>query len=474
MTRILRPDLCVIGGGPGGLAAARAAAGLGAKVVLVEKRIPANGEHMRFAWLSQILAATAASRVQTGMGETRLPPDFKMMRRACDAAMGRFAREDSPARLAGLNVQLIPQAGSFTRRARFETADSVIEARHFVVAIASLPAAPAIPGIDLVRPLTPDRIAELNAVPERLAVLGANADNLQLIQSLQRLGSKVVLFQTGAFLADEDPELATPLLDSLRREGLEIVSHSEVSRIEPAAKTGVKLILADGSGVEASHLLYAARRNPLTEGLGLKAAGVAYDREGITRNAAFRTTNPKIFALNDGLDSFHRMTEARCEGEWLAAHLCSRNPPKPLHNARIIAADPEIATIGLSEAEARAQGAIRVLRAGFCDSLRAQALQPMRHPVTGHIKIVTDGQDRILGAGIVGPQAREVIGVFCLALANRLKAKDLGVLAGSEPALIDVCRVAALASPPQTGKVSSRRIFAALGASLRAFGYAPR
>ena len=84
MTRILRPDLCVIGGGPGGLAAARAAAGLGAKVVLVEKRIPANGEHMRFAWLSQILAATAASRVQTGMGETRLPPDF---RTRADAAL---------------------------------------------------------------------------------------------------------------------------------------------------------------------------------------------------------------------------------------------------------------------------------------------------------------------------------------------------------------------------------------------------
>ncbi len=474
MTRILRPDLCVIGGGPGGLAAARAAAGLGAKVVLVEKRIPATGEHMRFAWLSQILAATAANRIQIGMVETRLPPDFKMMRRACDAATGRFAREDSPTRLAGLNIQLIPQGGSFSRRTRFETADSAIEARHFLLAIASLPAAPAIPGIDLVRPLTPDRIVELTAVPERLAVLGVNADNLQLIQSLQRLGSKIILFQTGAFLAGEDPELVTPLLDSLRREGLEIVSHSEVSRIEPAGETGVKILLADGSGVAASHLLYSAARNPLTEGLGLKTADVAYDRGGIKRNAAFQTSNPKIFALNDGFDSFHRMSEARCEGEWLAAHLCSRNPPKPLHSARIIAADPEIATIGLSEAEARERGAIRVLRAGFCGSLRAQTLQQMRHPVTGHVKIITDRNDRILGAGIVGPQARELIGVFCLALANRLKAGDLGVLAGSEPALIDVCRVAALASPPQTGKVSSMRIFAALGASLRASGYPPR
>jgi pyruvate/2-oxoglutarate dehydrogenase complex dihydrolipoamide dehydrogenase (E3) component len=203
--------------------------------------------------------------------------------------------------------------------------------------------------------------------------------------------------------------------------------------------------------------------------LGLKAAHVAYGKDGIKRNAGFQTSNPKIFVVNGGFDSFHAMTAARREGEWLAGRLFAKRPPAALQSARIIAADPEIAVIGLSEAQAQERrGAIRVLRAGFCDSPRAQALQPMRHPVTGHVKIVTDGHNRILGAGIVGPQARELIGIFGLALANRLKAQDLGVLAGSEPALMDVCRVAALASAPQTGKVSSWRIFAALSAALGA------
>jgi pyruvate/2-oxoglutarate dehydrogenase complex dihydrolipoamide dehydrogenase (E3) component len=471
MTRILRPDLCVIGGGPGGLSAARAAAALGAKVVLVEKRIPVNPDHMRFAWWPQILAAAAGSRAQNDMRETQAPPDFNQMRRDCDAAAGRFAREDSPARLSGLNIALFQQAGSFTRPSRFEAGDTIIEARHFLLAIASLPAAPAIPGIDLIRPLTPDRIAELASIPKRLAVLGASPENLQLIQSLQRLGSKIILFQTGAFLADEDAELTTPLLDTLLREGLEIADHSEVSRIEPAGAdmsgTSMKIILADGTGFEASHLLYSTSRIPLTEGLGLKLAHVAYGKDGIKRTAGFQTSNPKIFVVNGGFDSFHAMTAARREGEWLAGRLFAKRPPAALQSARTIAADPEIAVIGLSEAQARERrGAIRVLRAGFCDSPRAQALQPKRHPVTGHVKIITDGHNRILGAGIVGPQARELIGIFGLALANRLKSHDLGVLAGGEPALMDVCRVAALASAPQTGKVSSGRIFAALGAAL--------
>lgn len=470
MTRILRPDFCVIGGGPGGLAAARAAAALGAKVVLAEKRIPVTPDHMRFAWLPQILAAAARRRAENHISGTLSAPDFNQMRRECDAAIRRFAIEESPTRLLGLNIQLVQQAGSFTRPSRFETGDTIIEARRFLLAIASLPAAPAIPGIDLIRPLTPDRIAELSSIPERLAVLGASAENLQLIQSLQRLGSKITLFQTGAFLSDEDSELTTPLFDTLRREGLETVDHSEVSRIEPAGGapgTSMKIILADGTGFEASHLLYAAGRIPLTEGLGLKAAHVAYGKDGIKHNADLQTSNPKIFVVSDGFDSFHSMTTARREGEWLAARLFARSRPAPLQTARIIAADPEIAAIGLSEAQAPAQGAIRVLRAGFCDSPRARALQPMRHPVTGHVKIVTDAHDRILGAGIVGPQARELIGIFGLALANRLKAQDLGVLAGGEPALMDVCRVAALASSPQTGKVSRWRMFAALGASWR-------
>ena len=473
MTEILRPDLCVIGGGPGGLAAARAAAGFGAKVVLVEKRALGGTEHLRFAWPPQILAAAAARRAAVRSGpkfggpEDEVRIDFKRLSRECEAAIERFAREDSPARLMGLNIRLIQAAGSFTSRSRFEAGETAIEARRFLLAVGSFPAAPAIAGLELIRPLTPDRIGDLTIVPKRLAVIGATPENLTLLQAFLRLGSKVVLLQSGGFLASEDPELTTPLFNALRREGLEIVEDADIRSIELAGSgpqgSGLKLILADGTGVEASHLLYAAERVPLVEGLGLKTAHVAYGKDGIKLNANRRSSNPKIYAMSDGFDSFHGISVARHEGEWLAERLFGRSPPAAMQIARIIATDPEIAIIGLSEPQARAQHhAIGVLRAGFCDNLRAQiVVSPGRHPVAGHAKIITDSHGRLLGAGIVGPQARELIGVFGLALAKGLKAEDLVALAVGEPTLMDICRAAALASAPQTGKVSSRRMFSA-------------
>ncbi|MGB8277969.1 MAG: FAD-dependent oxidoreductase [Methylovirgula sp.] len=479
MTEILRPDLCVIGGGPGGLAAARAAAGFGAKVVLVEKRALGGTEHLRFAWQAQILAAAGArsaaqrSGTKFGLPETEVRIDFKRLRRECEAAIERFAREDSPARLLGLDVKLIQAAGNFTSPSRFEAGETAIEARRFLLAVGSFPAAPAIAGLELVRPLTADRIADLTIVPKRLAVIGASPENLTLSQAFLRLGSKVVLLQSGGFLAGEDPELTTPLFNALRREGLEIVEDADIRSIELAGSglqgSGLKLILADGTGVEASHLLYAAARVPLVEGLGLKTAHVAYSKDGIKLNAHRRSSNPKIYVLSDGFDSFHSTTVARREGEWLAEWLFGRSRPAAMQIARIIATDPEIAVIGLSEPQARARHhAIGVLRAGFCDNLRAQTVvPPTRHPVAGHAKIITDSHGRLLGAGIVGPQARELIGVFGLALAKGLKAEDLVALAVGEPTLMEVCRAAALASAPQTGKVSLWRMFSAWRSSWR-------
>jgi pyruvate/2-oxoglutarate dehydrogenase complex dihydrolipoamide dehydrogenase (E3) component len=467
MTQILRPDFCVIGGGPGGLAAARGAAGHGAKVVLVEKRISAGLDQMRIAWLTQALATAAESGNQR-ITQAQAPLDFSQMRHECDAAIARTAREDSSARLIGLNIALVQEAGSFTRPSRFETNGTVIEARHFLLAIASLPAAPTVPGIDLVRPLTPNRIVELTQIPERLAVIGAGAENIQLVQSFLRLGTKVILFQSHAFFGEEDAELTLPLLNALRREGLHLVDRATVSRIEHSSGQGMKIIVADGTGFDVTHLLYAPKRVPLVAGLGLKLAHVAANTDGIKHNAHFRSSNPRIHIINDGFDSFHSIATARREGEWIAQQLFGKSAPAPLQNARIIAADPEIAIIGLSEAQARERHrVIHVLRAGFSDNLRAQTCRPMRHPVTGHVKIITDRHNHILGAGIVGPQARELIGIFGLALAHRLKARDLGALAASEPALTDVCRAAALASAPQTGKVSAAGIFAALNAGWR-------
>ena len=477
MTIILRPDLCVIGGGPGGIAAARAAAQLGAKVVLVEKRALGGTEHLRNAWQTQALTALAArvaaarSGARLGLADSEARIDFTRLRRETEVAIDRFTREDSPARLAGLNISIVPAAGVFTSRSRLEAGEFAIEARRFLLAIGSVPAPLAVGGTELIRPLTADRIAELATAPKKLVVTGASHESLVLAQAFLRLGSKVTLLQSRSFLQAEDPELAAPLYDALRQEGMEILENVAIGSIElpgPGLQaSGLKVLLGNGEMVEASHLLHADHRAASVEGLGLKAAHVFYDKDGVKRNAARRSSNPRIYAISDGLDCLQSIASARREAEWVVELLFGPNRPAPLRIARVIGADPEIAIIGLSEAEARAShGTIRVLRAGFCDNLRAYAA-PARHPhygmsgraAAGHVKIITDSHGRLLGAGIVGPQARELIGLFGLGLAKQLKAEDLSALAASEPTLTDVCRAAALASAPQTGKVALRRLF---------------
>lgn len=440
----------------------------GAKVVLVEKR-PLNGhDALLAAWYAQSLIAAGQrnalmrNAARFGMPETELRIDFKRLRRESEVALRRFAREDSPARLTGLNIRLIQAAGAFTSPTRFEAGDIAIEAKRFLLAIGSFPAAPAIAGLELARPLTPDRLLDLTAIPRRLAILGGNRELLPIAQALARLGAKITLVQDGAFLGEEDPELVSPLADALRQDGVEILETVAVRKVELAGTTpgaGFKLLLGDSAVVEATHLLYAPERLPLVEGLGLRAAHVAYDKAGLKLKDNGRSSNPKIFAMRDGSDSLRSIRLARQEAARMVDALFGQTAPAP-PLARIIGTDPEFAFIGLTEAEARAQRRkVHVLRAGFCDNLRAVSgfgagQRPETGQTAGHVKIIADSTGHLIGAGIVGPQARELIGIFGLALAKGLTAGDLASLAADEPTLMDVCRAAALAPMPQKGKVA--------------------
>ncbi|QXX76163.1 FAD-dependent oxidoreductase [Methylovirgula sp. HY1] len=477
MTIILRPDLCVIGGGPGGIAAARAAAQLGAQVVLVEKHALTGTEHLRHAWQSEALKALATrlaavrSGARVGGAESAARIDFKHLRRATEASVHRLMRQDSPERLTALNIRIIPAIGTFTSRARLEAGEFIIEAWRFLLATSTVPAPLAVPGAELVRPLTPDRIDDLATVPKKLVVMGTSHESLVLAQTFLRLGSQVTLLRSGAFLQSADPELAAALHHALREEGMAILENVTVRGIElPGPKlqaAGLKVLLGNGATIDASHFIHADRRVSAVEGLGLEAAHVFYAKAGVRRNADLRSSNPRIYAINDGLESVHSIASARREAEWVVQLLFGQSRPRPLQVAHVIGTDPEIAVIGLSEQAARAKHRkIRVFRAAFCDNLRAQtvATHPPHPDIAGktpvgHVKIITDRRGYLLGAGVVGPQARELIGIFGLGLARRLKIDDLAVLAADVPTLMDVCRTAALASAPQTGKVKRRRIF---------------
>ena len=316
--------------------------------------------------------------------------------------------------------------------------------------------------------LSPETIGDLTLIPKKLAIIGARPAELMFVQAFLRLGAKAILFPSGGLLADEDPELTAPVITVLRKEGLEIAETGRIVAVEPGGAAGlpsggVKLTLDDNSSVEASHLIYAAGRRPRAEGLGLKAARVNYDRTGIQVDEELRTSNGKIFAIRDDCDTLQAITSARSEGEWVARRLFGGEKLRRPVVARIIPTDPEIAIVGLSEAEARKRyGTVRVWRAGFCDNLRAQTLaHGSRHPLAGHIKIIATQQSRLIGAAIVGPQARELIGYFGLALTKGMRMADFAAFAANELRLADICQMVALASKPQNGKAFPKRRLAA-------------
>lgn len=452
MTDILRPDLCVLGGGTAGLAAARAAAGLGAKVILVEKRA-LGGASLGPAIAAQAFCAaaqTAATARPARFGIGGAPKlDLGRLRAQMQEIVAHFALENAPARLVAMNIRIIRAAGFFTSPTRLEAGGFAIDARYFVVATGATASLPAIAGLELMRLLTPEELLFLEDLPKDLILIGANADEFALAQAFLRLGSRVTLIAPGTILPEEDQELIAPILTCLAREELVIHQNAEILSLEPQLAGGRVNLGRDAASIEGSHIMAATRPLPCAEGYGLKTARVAYGTQGIKADADGKTSNPRIRAIGKVVGGSDSTVAARYQGERVAAALFGPRPGAAPPLARVVCTDPELAFVGLTEAAARARHkSIQVLRAPFSENQWARtAFGP-----EGHVKIVTDSRGHILGAGIVGPQARELIGIFSLAIAGNMKAAELDPIVSTAATLTQTCRTAALASRPQVGK----------------------
>jgi pyruvate/2-oxoglutarate dehydrogenase complex dihydrolipoamide dehydrogenase (E3) component len=463
MAEILTPDLCVLGAGAGGVAAAILAAAAGASVVLVEKRLLDDG-HADFALIAHVVI-DAARRVAARQSDPLLglypfhsTIDLTALRVRAERLAKRLALA-SPARLAALKITTVQGMGRFTSRNRLEAAGLVIEAEKFIVAPgAAPPPAPAIKGLEYVRPLDLEALLALERWPRRLVLIGGSAYGLALAQAFRRLGSNVDVFEAGAFLPDEDGELVAPLLTRLQREGVTLHERSEVVQVEPHV-SGLRVnAMEGGTGlrIDASYLMLTASPLPLVEGLGLTEAGVRYDNNGIKVGADLRTSNPRIYAVGDALGGMQSLANARYQAHRIVAQLLQKSRLKAAPAPRVVFTDPELAVVGLSEAEAQKAGRkIQVFRARFDENMAAE----IAGACEGHVKIIADAEGHLLGAGIVGPQARESIALFSLAVSQRLHARDLQSFVPASPSFTEAGRIAALALPSQLGKTLWRRIF---------------
>lgn len=428
MTERIDCDIAVIGAGSAGLSVAAGAAMLGVRTVLVE-RGRMGGDCLNYGCVpSKALIAAARQAVawrqagKLGIRYEEPEIDFPAVMRHVQDTIAAIAPNDSIERFIALGVQVLQGEARFAGPDSITVDGRVIHARRFVIATGSQPLVPPIEGLAETPYLTNETIFALDRLPLHLLVIGGGPVGIELAQAFRRLGSRVSVIEQRRCLPREDAELSGPVLDALRDEAVDIREETEVIRAENTA-AGIVLTLraADGATerLAGSHLLVAAGRRPALAGLALERAGIATGPAGITVDRGLRTSNRRVYAIGDvtGLSPFTHT--AGYHAALVLKNALFRLPAKADHDLmpRVTYSDPELAAVGLDEAAARARhGAIRILRWPFAATDRAQA----EGRTDGLVKVIVTPRGRILGAGIVGPDAGDLLQPWSLALGRRL------------------------------------------------------
>jgi pyruvate/2-oxoglutarate dehydrogenase complex dihydrolipoamide dehydrogenase (E3) component len=475
MPETLTPDICIIGGGSGGLSVAAAAAAFGVPTVLIEEH-KMGGDCLNTGCVPSkalLAAAKRAALMQNsgafGVSAQGVAIDFAKVHDHVHRVIGSIAPADSVERFVGLGVRVIQGHATFKDHWTVAVGETQIRARRFVIATGSTPALPPIPGLDQGPYFTNETIFDLTALPKHLIVIGAGPIGLELAQAFRRFGSEVTVCEALLPLAKDDPECAAIVLEQLEREGVVIRAGVKVARVEHASG-GVKVTIEVEGGeetVEGTHLLVATGRKATTGGLDLEAGGIAYDRSGILVNKQLKTSNKRVYAIGDVAAGQLQFTHAANYHAGLVIRNALFRLPARVNNDVIpwvTFTEPELAQCGLSEAEARKRGIkIRILRWPYHDNDRAQA----ERETHGHIKVITKTNGKIIGVTIVGAQAGELITAWTLAVAQGLNIRAFTNIVVPYPTLSEIGKRAAIDSfTPSLTSPWLRRIIA----SLRIFG----
>lgn len=452
MAERLNPDICVIGAGSGGLSVAAAAAAFGVSVVLVEKG-KLGGDCLNTGCVPSKSLIAAGNRARAiaeadifGVSAKSPDVDFGSVHKHVHNVIAAIAPNDSKERFTGLGVRVIEGVARFKNKKTVLVGEGTeIRARRFVIATGSSPTLPPIPGLEATPHLTNETVFDLTTRPEHLIVIGAGPIGLELAQAFRRLGSAVTVLEAAQPLAREDAECAVVVLDALVREGVELRSGVAVIRVEGAG-TKVKVIIRDGDAeraIEGSHLLVATGRRASTDGLDLEQAGIEHDGHGIVVDKRLKTANKRVYAIGDvaGRGQFTHLANYH-------AGLVIRNALFRLRAAvnedvipRVTFTEPELAHVGLTEAEAiQRRHRIRVLRWPYHENDRAQA----ERETQGHIKVVTDAKGKILGATVVGAAAGELITAWTLAISEGLNIRAFTGIIIPYPTLSEIGKRAAI------------------------------
>ena len=439
----IKTDICVIGAGSGGLSVAAGAVQMGAKVVLLEGH-KMGGDCLNYGCIPSkalIAAGKQAYTMNCGarFGVTPVKPkvDYAAAKDHVRRVIETIAPADSQERFEGLGVKVIREYGRFISPTEVQAGETVITARRFVIATGSSPLVPPIPGLENVPYETNETIFELRDRPEHLLIIGGGPIGMEMAQAHIRLGSEVTVIEGLIALGNDDPELAAIVLDRLRKEGIKIVEGAIAANIRGTAGA-IEVEVKDGRVFKVTHLKIAVGRKASITGLGLEAAGVEYDRI-IAVDSGLRTTNRKVFAIGDVAGSFQFTHVAGYHAGVIIRSMLFGLPAKVRsdHIPWVTYTDPELAQVGLTEAQARAAHGDRLetVRFEYAENDRAVATGK----TTGMIKVMVV-KGRPIGASIAGESAGELIALWALVIANKLKMSAVAAMIAPYPTLGEISK----------------------------------
>lgn len=438
--------LVVVGAGTAGLVTAAGAAGLGARVALVERELM-GGDCLNVGCVPSkgvIRAARVAAAVRdAGPYGVKVPEgtqvDFAETMQRMRRLRSEISPNDSAQRFAELGIDVYFGQAAFINDNTLgvTTADGQVSELKFkkgVIAAGARASAPEIPGLDSVPYLTNENLFSLTELPKRLGIIGSGPIGSEMAQTFARFGSEVFLFERGEnILPREDPEAAAVVQKHFEKDGVNLLLGAQQMQISPASDSTIRVqVVQQGkpNEVVVDQLLVAVGRAPNTDGLNLEAVDVKYDSRGVEVDDFLQTTNPRIYAAGD-ICSKYKFTHAAdfqarivIQNALFAVGPFGKKKSSGLTIPWATYTSPEVAHVGLYEHDAKAAGIeIDTYIQHFSEVDRAI----LEGQDDGFVKVHTKrGTDTIVGATIVAENAGDLISEITLAITNGLGLGKIG------------------------------------------------
>ncbi len=447
--RTLDYEVAILGAGSAGYAAARTASAGGLRTALLEGAQTVGGLCiLRGCMPTKALLYAAEVRhlgrkgPVWGLKPASMPFDFQRVIERKDAVIEEFAAYRRK-QLASGRFDFMPASARFVDSHTLELSDGRrLSAKYFVIATGSVVSPPPLPALNAVGYLTSDDALELKILPRSLIVLGGGPIALEFAQFFSRFDTEVTVIQRSPQLLREfDSDIADSVSAALVQEGITIHTGTHLLG---ARKNGTrKVVVFEKEGrrleCEAEEILSALGRSPNTSGLGLEVAGVRTEQGRILTQTTQQTTAPHIYAAGDCCGPFEIVHIAIQQGEIAVKNMITPRTPANMDYRlliNVVFTDPQVATVGLTEKEAKAQGIpFRAARYPFNDHGKSIIMDV----VHGHVKLLADPvSGEILGGSCVGPAGGELIHEIVAAMQKRMTVQELAVMPHYHPTLAEI------------------------------------